>query len=200
MVTWNRKKKAVVFMAFICIMFLLSILCWNKRRGIYNTFMKLTGQEIPFSVLEKRKKAYGYYEQKLNVSMDIENTVFIEENDASADLIETNIPKQNSLVATSYEIDRQLQEEQEKGYSFEEPLVVLNPYQISPLTAVIIFDTEKECRVRFTVKGKKEAADISGELDAASSHRIPVIGLYPDMENTVEVELLDEKGEVFEEG
>lgn len=187
-------------MAFICIMFLLSILCWNKRRGIYNTFMKLTGQEIPFSVLEKRKKAYGYYEQKLNVSMDIENTVFIEENDASADLIETNIPKQNSLVATSYEIDRQLQEEQEKGYSFEEPLVVLNPYQISPLTAVIIFDTEKECRVRFTVKGKKEAADISGELDAASSHRIPVIGLYPDMENTVEVELLDEKGEVFEEG
>ena len=64
------------------------------------------------------------------------------------------------------------------------------------LTAVIIFDTKEECAVRFTVKGKTEAADISGEVEAAVSHRIPVIGLYPAMENTVVLELLDKSGKV----
>lgn len=75
-------------------------------------------------------------------------------------------------------------------------MVIQNPYQVSPLTAVIIFDTKEECAVRFTVKGKTEAADISGEVEAAVSHRIPVIGLYPAMENTVVLELLDESGKV----
>ena len=56
-------------------------------------------------------------------------------------------------------------------------MVIQNPYQASPLTAVVIFDTKGECAVRFTVKGKTEAADISGEVEAAVSHRIPVIGL-----------------------
>ena len=59
-----------------------------------------------------------------------------------------------------------------------------------------IFDTKEECAVRFTVKGKTEAADISGEVESAASHRIPVIGLYPAMENTVVLELLDKSGKV----
>ena len=75
-------------------------------------------------------------------------------------------------------------------------MVIQNPYQVSPLTAVIIFDTKEECAVRFTVKGKTEAADISGEVESAVSHRIPVIGLYPAMENTVVLELLDKSGKV----
>ena len=43
-------------------------------------------------------------------------------------------------------------------------MVIQNPYQVSPLTAVIIFDTKEECAVRFTVKGKTEAADIKWKL------------------------------------
>ena len=104
--------------------------------------------------------------------------------------------KETTRIASSYEIDQQLQAELENGYSWEEPMVIQNPYQVSPLTAVIIFDTKEECAVRFTVKGKTEAADISGEVEAAVSHRIPVIGLYPAMENTVVLELLDKSGKV----
>ena len=70
-------------------------------------------------------------------------------------------------IASSYEIDQQLQAELENGYSWEAPMVIQNPYQASPLTAVVIFDTKEECAVRFTVKGKTEAADISGEVEAA---------------------------------
>lgn len=192
---WNKKTK-IVFIIFLILAVLFAALCWKKRRGIYNTYMKLTGQEIPYSVQEKRRKKYGYYDQELNASMNLENPVYITENDGSANEIETDIPKETTRIASSYEIDQQLQAELENGYSWEEPMVIQNPYQVSPLTAVIIFDTKEECAVRFTVKGKTEAADISGEVESAASHRIPVIGLYPAMENTVVLELLDKSGKV----
>lgn len=68
---------------------------------------------------------------------------------------------------TSLEVDQQLEEEQKNGYTWEEPLIVQNPYRYSPLTAVILFDTDEECEVHVTVKGKTEAADIEGTVDAA---------------------------------
>ena len=46
------------------------------------------------------------------------------------------------------------------------------------------------------MKGKTAAADISGEIDAASSNRVPIIGLYPGEDNTVVLELLDDSGRV----
>ena len=128
--------------------------------------------------------------------MDVDDTISIQENDDSANDIQTEIPQAKTLVATSYEIDQQLQTEQENGYTWDDPMVILNPYQISPLTAVVLFDTEEEYGVRFTVKGKTAAADISGEIDAASSHRVPIIGLYPGEDNTVVLELLDDSGRV----
>ena len=105
-----------------------------------------------------------------------------------------------TLNCNFYEIDQQLQAEQENGYTWDDPMVILNPYQISPLTAVVLFDTEEEYGVRFTVKGKTAAADISGEIDAASSHRVPIIGLYPGEDNTVVLELLDDSGRVKDSG
>ena len=122
---------------------------------------------------------YGYYGQAVEASMDLKDTILIGENDDATDQLETTLPQVKTLVATSYEIDQQVQAEQENGYTWEEPLTILNPYQISPLTAVILFDTEEECGVRFTVKGKTEAADISGEVGASVSHRIPVIRSLP---------------------
>lgn len=201
MKNWKKKTKATVLIVFLLLLVLFAALCWKKRRGIYNTYMRLTGQEKvyaaqDYAAKEKRKTTYGYYGKKLDVTMDLTDPISINENDASADNLETNIPEEQTMVATSMEIDRQLTAEQENGYSWEEPMVIQNPYQIAPLTAVVLFDTPEECAVRFTVKGKTEAADISGEVDAALSHRVPIIGLYPAMENTVVLELLDDSGEV----
>ena len=140
------------------------------------------------------KNTYGYYGQKVTVSGDLKNRAAVLENDAASAQIETTIPVEQTRVATSYAIDQQLQAEQENGYSWEEPMTIVNPYQIAPLTAVILFDTPEACAVRFTVKGKTEAADITGEVEAAVSHRVPVIGLYPGIENTVVLELLDADG------
>ena len=191
----GRKILLIIIVVVLILMIPVGIIGWKKRIGIYNTFMKLTGQESSFEVIEKLRSDYtGYYKQKLKVKMDRDNTIKIQENDQSADDVETTITKEATLVASSLEIDQQLQTEQENGYTWEEPMVISNPYQISPLTAVVLFDTEDSCGVRFTVKGKTEAADISGEVAAATSHRVPIIGLYPGMENTVVLELLDSQG------
>ena len=53
---WSKKKKITILLLFLVLLALFAGLCWKKRRGIYNTYMKLTNQEIPYSVKEKRKK------------------------------------------------------------------------------------------------------------------------------------------------
>ena len=121
---WNKKTKITVLVIFLILLALFAALCWKKRRGIYNTYMKLTGQEIPYSVQEKRMKKYGYYDQELNASMNLENPVYITEKDDSANEIETDIPKETTRIASSYEIDQQLQAELENGCSWEEPMAV----------------------------------------------------------------------------
>ena len=49
-------------------------------------------------------KKYGYYDQELNASMNLENPVYITEKDDSANEIETDIPKETTRIASSYEI------------------------------------------------------------------------------------------------
>ena len=84
MKNWKKRTKITLLLVFLIFLALFAALCWKKRRGIYNTYMKLTNQDIPYTVIEKRKKTYGYYDQKLKVSMDMDNTVSIGENDESA--------------------------------------------------------------------------------------------------------------------
>ena len=116
---WNKKTKIAVFIIFLILAVLFAALCWKKRRGIYNTYMKLTGQEIPYSVQEKRRKKYGYYDQELNASMNLENPVYITENDGSANEIETDIPKETTRIASSYEIDQHGDPESLSGFSID---------------------------------------------------------------------------------
>ena len=43
---WSKKKKITILLLFLVLLALFAGLCWKKRRGIYNTYMKLTNQEI----------------------------------------------------------------------------------------------------------------------------------------------------------
>lgn len=73
-------------------------------------------------------------------------------------------------------------------------LVIKNPYQYSPLSAYVLFQTKKPYKVRVTVKGKTPDCDISYTISEAKHHRVPVLGLYPDYKNTVDIELLGKNG------
>ena len=73
------------------------------------------------------------------------------------------------------------------NYTLENPLVKYNPYFINPLAAVVLFKTEKPTVITVTVKGKTKAADFKHTFPAATTHVLPILGLYNDYNNTVEL-------------
>ncbi len=80
--------------------------------------------------------------------------------------------------------------------------VIVNPYLINPLAALILFKTEKTASVTMTLHGKNNAREnIVKEFSETTSHTIPVIGLYENIETKVTIELsTGEKKEFFVKG
>ncbi len=101
-------------------------------------------------------------------------------------------------LAAQAEIDTALMAEGEAGYSFEEPLVVLNPYGNAPLSALAIFTTEEELGGTVTAKGKVSEDDISGTFAPAKIHYVPIYGLYAGDVTQVELTLEDGRSTVLE--
>lgn len=94
----------------------------------------------------------------------------------------------DSLVKRQAEAEKQMLAEWKSGdYTFEKPLIKLNPYLINPLAAVVLFTTEKETAVTLTVYGKEERGNIVHTFPRAKEHVIPVVGLYGGCENRVEL-------------
>lgn len=93
-------------------------------------------------------------------------------------------------------IDRQgdaeeamLKEFEAGNYTLENPLVKYNLYLVNPLSAVVCFKTEEEVAVTVTVKGKTPQGNISHTFPKAKSHVLPIVGLYSDYNNKVEIRL-----------
>ncbi len=93
---------------------------------------------------------------------------------------DTPIDKTISLVEKQNEKDYNTE-----GYTIDNPNVVLNPYDISPLSALVLFETEQEEAVKVTIKGKDALATYTHTFEAAKKHFLPIYGLYADKENEV---------------
>lgn len=85
--------------------------------------------------------------------------------------------------------DAMLAEFESGNFTIENPLVKYNPYIINPLAAVVLFKTEKEVAVTVTVRGKEKHGDIKHTFPKATTHILPVLGLYADYNNTVDIQL-----------
>ena len=72
-----------------------------------------------------------------------------------------------------------------EGYTLENPNVILNPYGNSPLTALVIFETDDEEEISVTIKGKDELSTYTHTFDEGKVHYIPIYGLYAGRENEV---------------
>ena len=109
--------------------------------------------------------------------------------------LETNIAVEDSQVAVCRQIDAKLSSELDSGqYTFDQPMIVQNPYQNAPLTALVLFQTEEKVSVKAVVKGVTENLDFAGQTDPGTKHRVPVLGLYAGRTNQVQLELFDEAG------
>lgn len=87
-------------------------------------------------------------------------------------------------------------------YSFKNALLILNPYKISLLTAVLLFNTEMQCMVRYVIKGIRGSKDYTVcDETYTTRHRVPITGLYENAYNIVQVYLLyaEKKGTVSKE-
>ena len=107
---------------------------------------------------------------------------FIEEN--------TNVKTKKSISEAQANIEKEITSN--TNYSINNPKVIINPYGISPLTALIIFKTNDLAAVDITIKGKNDN-DITNTFIPSKVHYIPIYGLYPDYENTIIISASGEK-------
>ncbi len=79
-----------------------------------------------------------------------------------------------------------------KGYTFETPNIILDPYDNSPLTALVLFETDKDVAIKVTVHGKDKWTTVGyEETEPTKIHYVLVYGLYPDKVNKVTMEYND---------
>jgi len=71
------------------------------------------------------------------------------------------------------------------GYSIDNPKVILNPYENSPLSAIIMFETDERISFNINVKGKNNNDIVYKEKEKSKEHYIVIYGLYQDYENKV---------------
>ena len=71
-------------------------------------------------------------------------------------------------------------------YTFENPFIVVDPYSLNPLSALILFSTETAGDVEVTILGDDEFSTISYiHRIVPPRAEIPIIGLYAGRTNTV---------------
>ncbi len=106
------------------------------------------------------------------------------------------------LVKYQADVDKNLQTAAANNdYTPENPYVELNPYSNSPLSGIIIFSTDEECYIEVSIDDGlyEKSGDSHKFTTPATSHTIPVYGLYADTENQIEYTLYSLDDEVIGE-
>lgn len=67
-------------------------------------------------------------------------------------------------------------------YTIENPKILINPYEISPLTALLIFKTSEKTSVKVYINGEFYMTTTS-----TKEHSIPLVGLVANKENDIKV-------------
>lgn len=75
------------------------------------------------------------------------------------------------------------------GYDIDNPNVIVNPYGNSPLTALVMFETDSYEEVEIVIWGKDGEDNIINKYKKDKYHVIPIYGLYVDYENKVSIKV-----------
>ena len=71
------------------------------------------------------------------------------------------------------------------SYTPTNPYFILDPYDISPLTGLLMFETSEVKEFKVVIEGKTEDSFFEYSTESLISHIIPIYGLYPNFDNVV---------------
>lgn len=108
---------------------------------------------------------------------------------------------ETDLIEEQEQLEKEWQQDYMDGnHTFDNPMLIEDPYGEAPLTALTKFRTENPSRITVTVASRGEAQDITHTYSAFNQeHEVPVLGLYPDTDNEVTIEAEDRQGNVQEQ-
>ena len=93
----------------------------------------------------------------------------------------------SKLLKTQSNMDQRIKEVSEDGgYTLDDPFVITNPYGLNELTALIVFNTDKETYVKLKINDK----DVT-TVEKSTKHIVPIYYLYNDATNIIELTLDD---------
>lgn len=138
--------------------------------------------------------------EELEVEELEKNATLIYEGESISFLLETQAENENQIEVTSYygmameqkELEATYLDQVAAGeYTPEDPFIIVNPYEIAPQSALIIFETDSPVSVQTSIIGyEPEATIVYEDVEEKIYHEIPLIGLYAG-DNTVEIQLSD---------
>lgn len=84
------------------------------------------------------------------------------------------------------------------NYTIENPLIVMDPYKLNPLSAYICFRTEDKTAITVNVRGRKKRSDIVQSFPMNKEHILPIYGLYLNQKTRVEISYYQGKSIIHE--
>ena len=127
----------------------------------------------------------------LSVAFIMVSTLFILNQKATN---HNELTEKVSMVDNEYEIEKKFKV---NGYTLDNPNIILNPYGNSPLTALVLFETEKELDVKVTITGKDKLTTYTHTFSKTKEHYLPIYGLYADSNNKIIIECGNNKKEIY---
>ena len=108
----------------------------------------------------------------------------------------------NAAVARQQKIEAGIQAYYQAGnYTFSAPLVLQDPYQSAPLTALVIFDTPAPSQISIHVPGNTPQAAVDVTFPGYQQHHeIPIYGLYAGTLNHVTISTKTQAGQSSQTG
>jgi len=82
-------------------------------------------------------------------------------------------------------------------YTFKYLLVIPDPYWAAKQTALILFNSSKKCSVHYCVEGDTPEYNFEGSSVPGTRHRVAIMGLYQGRNNKVDLQLIDEEGNII---
>ena len=114
-------------------------------------------------------------------------------------LVQNNLENSDEIIAKESLITYQSNLEKKfkiDGYTIDNPNIILDPYDASPLTALVLFETNDEVEPTITIVGKDELTTYTYKSKKSNKHYLPIYGLYADYENTIIIEYGDIRKEI----